>query len=292
MTDGALTDTITVTINVTDANDAPVFSGGTSTTRNVNENTDAGTNIGASVIATDTDTSDTLTYTLGGTDAASFVIVDTTGQLQTKAALDFETTASYEVTVTVSDGKGGTDSIAVTINVNNINENTGGPAFTERPSTTRSIPENTPAGVNIGEPLTATDIDNDILRYYILGSFDYTSFSIDSSTGQLKTKASLDREQKSSYTLQVSVSDGQYSGNIVVDINVTDVNEVTAFAEGESTTRSVAENTSAGVNIGRPVTAIDQDGDALTYTLAGADAASFDIVDTTGPAASQSSTGF
>ena len=282
VTDGALTDTITVTINVTDANDAPVFSGGTSTTRNVNENTDAGTNIGASVIATDTDTSETLTYTLGGTDAASFDIVAPTGQLQTKAALDFETKASYEVTVTVSDGKGGTDSIAVTINVNNINENTGGPAFTERPSTTRSIPENTPADVNIGEPLTATDIDNDILRYYLVGSFDYTSFSIDSSTGQLKTKASLDREQKSSYTLQVAVTDGQYFGAVTVDINVTDVNEVTAFTEGESTTLSVAENTSAGVNIGSPVTAIDQDGDALTYTLAGADAASFDIVDSTG----------
>ena len=282
VTDGALTDTITVTINVTDANDAPVFSGGTSTTRNVNENTDAGTNIGASVIATDTDTSETLTYTLGGTDAASFDIVLTSGQMKTKAALNFETKASYEVTVTVSDGKGGTDSIAVTINVNDINENTGGPAFTERPSTTRSIPENTPADVNIGEPLTATDIDNDILRYYILGSFDYTSFSIDSSTGQLKTKASLDREQKSSYTLQVAVTDGQYFGDVTVDINVTDVNEVTAFAEGESTTLSVAENTSAGVNIGSPVTATDQDRDALIYTLAGADAASFDIVDSTG----------
>ena len=211
VTDGALTDTITVTINVTDANDAPVFSDGTSTTRNASKNTDADTNIGASVIATDED-EDTLTYTLSGTDAASFDIVLTSGQMKTKAALNFETTASYEVTVTVSDGKGGTDSIAVTINVNDINENTGGPAFTERPSTTRSIPENTPADVNIGKPLTATDIDNDILDYYILGSFDYTSFSIDSSTGQLKTKASLDREQKSSHTLQVTVTDGQYFG--------------------------------------------------------------------------------
>ena len=70
--------------------------------------------------------------------------------------------------------------------------------------------------------------------------------------------------------------------HVTVDINVTDVNEVTAFAEGESTTRSVAENTSAGVNIGSPVTATDEDGDALIYTLAGADAASFDIVDSTG----------
>ena len=38
-------------------------------------------------MATDADTSDTLTYTLGGTDAASFGIVSTSGQLQTSAAL-------------------------------------------------------------------------------------------------------------------------------------------------------------------------------------------------------------
>ena len=44
-------------------------------------------NIGAPVAAEDT-AGDTLTYTLGGTDAASFDIVAATGQLQTKAALD------------------------------------------------------------------------------------------------------------------------------------------------------------------------------------------------------------
>ena len=36
--------------------------------------------------------------------------------------LDRERTPSYEVTVTASDGKGGTDSITVTINVSNVNE--------------------------------------------------------------------------------------------------------------------------------------------------------------------------
>ena len=281
VTDGTLTDTITVTINVTDANDAPVFSDGTSTTRNASKNTDADTNIGASVIATDED-EDTLTYTLSGTDAASFDIVLTSGQMKTKAALNFETKAFYEVTVTVSDGSGGTDSIAVTINVNDINENTGEPAFTERPSMTRSIPENTAADVNIGEPLTATDIDNDTLRYYLVGSFDYTSFSIDNSTGQLKTKASLDREQKSSYTLQVGVKDAQYHDSILIDIEVTDVNEVTAFTEGDSTTRSITEDVATRINIGTPILATDEDNDILTYTLSGTDAAEFSIVATTG----------
>ncbi len=113
-------DRINVTINVTDVdepNSAPVFSEGTSTTRSVAENTASGQNIGAPVTATDTDTSDTLTYTLGGTDAAAFGIVSASGQLQTSAPLDSETKASYAVTVSVSDGNGGADSINVTINV-------------------------------------------------------------------------------------------------------------------------------------------------------------------------------
>ena len=71
--------------------------------------------------ATDTD-NDTLTYTLSGTDAAAFSLVSSTGQLQTKAALDYETKPSYSVTVSVSDGNGGTDSITVTINVTDVNE--------------------------------------------------------------------------------------------------------------------------------------------------------------------------
>ncbi len=48
-------------------------------------------------------------------------------------------------------------------------------------------------------------------------------------------------------------------------------------------TRTVEENTSAGENIGKPVTATDPDsGDTLTYSLSGVDAASFDIDTATG----------
>ena len=97
--------------------DDPEFTEGTSTTRSVAENTASGQNIGAPVTATDADTSDTLTYTLGGTDAAAFGIVSASGQLQTSAPLDYETKASYAVTVSVSDGNAGEDSINVTINV-------------------------------------------------------------------------------------------------------------------------------------------------------------------------------
>ena len=146
VTDGSdLVDTITVTIMVTDRNEAPstpmeaedgavttptnnapVF-GTATTTRSVAENTAAGENIGDPVAATDADAGDTLAYTLGGTDMASFAIDSATGQLMTLAALDFEMPAdadtdnAYEVTVTASDGNAAADAtIAVTITVTDM----------------------------------------------------------------------------------------------------------------------------------------------------------------------------
>ena len=74
------------------------------TERSVPENLAEGENIGGPVVAEDAE-DDTLTYALGGVDAASFDIVASSGQLQTKAALDFETKFSYTVTVSVHDGQ-------------------------------------------------------------------------------------------------------------------------------------------------------------------------------------------
>ncbi len=287
--DGNLTDTITITINVIDldetrVNNAPVFTDGDSTTRSVSENTPAGENIGNAVVATDPDTNDTLTYALGGTDADAFTIVTTSGQLQTKAPLDYETKFAYTVIITVSDAAGDSDSITVTINVESVNE---APVFTDGDITTRTIPENTPANVNIGTVVSATDANNDPLTY-TLGGTDATSFDIETTTGQLKTKAVLDYETKTSYSVTVAASDGKGGTNsIAVTINVTDLEERVAnrppvFTDGESTTREVAENTAAGQNIGSPVGATDADEDTLVYLLGGTDSSAFRINDNTG----------
>ena len=89
-------------------------------TRVVEENTAAGKDVGAPVAAGDTD-DDILTYTLGIDDDA-FDIDQATGQIKTKDDLDFETTHSYEVTVTATDPAGETDPVTVTITVTNVNE--------------------------------------------------------------------------------------------------------------------------------------------------------------------------
>ena len=266
------------TENMVRTNNPPMFAAETAT-RSVAEHTASGMNFGEPVMATDPDEGDTLTYALGGDDAASFDIDTATGQLMTKAALDYETTTEYMVTVTATDEDSAGDSIMVTIMVTDVNEAPEFPTETD----TRSVVENTAAGMNIGEPVMATDPNEGDTLTYALSGDDAASFDIDASTGQLMTKAALDYETKTEYMVTVTATDGDSaSASIMVTIMVTDVNEVPEFAT-ETDTRSVAENTAAGMNIGEPVMATDPDeGDTLTYALSGDDAASFDIDAATG----------
>ena len=215
------------------------------TSRSVPENYESGDNygdpqvtypnVGAVVTATDPN-DDTMTYSLGGTDAGSFDIDQGTGQISVKAAtkLNLEAKATYRVTVTATDPGDLSDSVDVTIKLTDVDE---GPTITRTdaltnqaptfPSaaTTREVAENTVAGEDIGAPVAATDADNDALTYALSGT-DAASFDIISATGQLQTKAALDHETKDSYTVTVTASDsGGLSDSIDVTITVTDVNE-------------------------------------------------------------------
>ena len=221
----------TYTVTVTRApNTPPTFTDGLTTTRGVDENTVADRDIGDPVAATDTE-NDTLTYSLDTTSAASFDISSTTGQLQTKADLDFEDKSSYTVTVSVSDSKDENndvddvtdDTITVTIQVTNVNEE---PEFPSSETGMRSVDENTPAGEDIGAPVTATDDDEDTLTYSLGSSSDADSFSINAASGQLLTQAALDFEDKSSYTVTVTAADPSGAEDaITVTITVNNLEE-------------------------------------------------------------------
>lgn len=344
------------------ANTAPTFTDGNSPTRTIAENTASGVNIGNPISATDAD-GDTLRYTLGGTDASSFSIVSTTGQLRTNAALNHEADDTYTVTVSVTDNNGGSDSITVTINVTDVNER---PIFSTSGRVTLSVTENTASGTNIGDAFQATDPDSGDTVTYSLQRGDRNAFRIDATTGQLRTHAALDYETKRAYSdLAVRATDSAgLSNSVLLTINVksaskicrvgdvlaagesctypgtqtelsinnngnaqflhysggsrlnidSEINNVSytlvaeklnsgdweikelgatespqpspnnapEFTDGTSTTRSVAENTPSGANIGSTIAATEADDHTLTYTLSGTDAASFTIVSTTG----------
>ena len=280
--DATTDDTISVTITVTDVNEVPAFPSSETGQRSVAENTGARVNIGAPVAAEDDD-NDPLTYTLGGADVGVFDFDTSSGQLRTKAALDHERKASYRVTVTAREASGATAAITVTISVTDVNE---APAFPVTETGQRSVAETAGAGVDIGPPVAAADDDQDALIYTLSGS-DAGVFEIVGSSGQVRTREALDFEVQATYFVIVTVHDGKGSDGlpntaiddtIAVTITVTDVNEAPAFFGSETGQRSVVENTQAGVNIGAPVAAEDDDNDALIYTLSGSDASAFEIV--------------
>ena len=99
-------------------NRAPEFPASETGERTVPDSTAPRGNVGAPVAATDPD-NDTLTYTLGGTDAASFRINSGTGQITvgTGTTLNARTKDTYTVVVTATDPSGESDTITVTITV-------------------------------------------------------------------------------------------------------------------------------------------------------------------------------
>ena len=185
-------------------NQAPTFPSATAT-RAVAENTAANQNIGLPVSATDPDTGDILAYSLHGTDATSFAIVSTSGQLQTKAALDHETEDEYEVRVTVTDGGGLTASIEVTISVTDVDEPP------EAPDTpTLDAPTSTSLEVNWAEPAnTGPAITDYNVQYREGDSGAFTDAGYDG-VGTVHTITGLTAE--TSYQVQVQATNAEGTG--------------------------------------------------------------------------------
>ena len=255
----------------TGTNALPQFAPIDSDLYNVNENTRAGVNIGPPVAATDAD-NDPLTYSLDNLDRAVFDIGSTDGQLRTKAALDFETSANYFIIVTATDTAGGSDYIGITITVNNVDE-----AGTVTLSSLQPL---------VAIPLTATlddpdDVSGSVTWLWERSPNGTSSWNpISGATSASYTPVASDVGDYLRAT--ASYTDGEAAGKSAQAISAHAVElapgrNAPVFTEGASTTRSVAKSTPAGRNIGAPVSATDADNDALTYSLGGPDGNSFDV---------------
>ena len=210
--------TATVTVSVTNVNEAPVLA---DATRSVAENSAIGTTVGVALAGTDPDAGTTLSYSItGGNAAGKFAINSSTGQLTVAGALNFETTPSYALTVRASDGSL-SDDATVTVSVTNVNE---APSISAQ---TRSIAGNSANGTLVGAPLTATDPDAGTTLTYAITAGNGTgsgAFAI-SSSGQLSVAdlAQLDFETTPTFTLTVRVSDGSLPASNTVTVNLTPV---------------------------------------------------------------------
>ena len=96
-------------------------------------------------------------------------------------------------------------------------------AFPEGESATRSIPENTPADINVGAPVSA---EGDGTLTYTLRGPDAASFTIVPTTGQVRTRdgVAYDYETKNRYTVTVGADEESgESDTIDVTIHIEDL---------------------------------------------------------------------
>ena len=205
--DGSTTKTYTVTVTRAAAttNNAPAFAD-SALTRSVAENTAAGENIGDALPeAADEDSTDMLTYALEGTDAASFTLDGR--QLKTKSGVsyDYETKDSYSVTLKVDDGSDGTDTLAVTVNVTDEDEQPdtpGAPTVTATSGSETSLDVSwTEPGLNGGPAITGYEV-----RYRKGTTGDFTA-KTHSGTGTTTVITGL--EADTSYQVQVKALNGE-----------------------------------------------------------------------------------
>ena len=162
----------------------------------------------------------------------------------------------------------------VAITVTGVNEDA--PSFTSD-ATARVAEDQTAAYTAI-----ATDDDGDSLRYSLSGT-DAALFTINETTGEVSFIAPPDFEnpddagRNNVYDITVTASDDTNDTNHDVAITVTNVNDNTpSFTSPDSA--DVEENQTLAYT----AMATDGDGDTLTYSLSGADAALFMINETTG----------
>ena len=255
---GNLTDTQDFAITVTDVNEAPSVA----LENTVTSTPENGGSIKVADIVVTDDALGTNDLSLSGTDAASFSIVGG-NQLWFNGGADFETLASYDVTVDVDDadvGDSPDDSASLTLAITDVNE---APVFTS--GTAASVTEHTPTATVVYDANATDDGENSgTLTYLFGGGVDDALFSIDADNGEVRFLASPDFEAPADaggnnvYDIIVRASDGTLDTDQAVAITVLDVslpvpytgtgdpNDFDTAGSGLASTTPVASGSHAG----------------------------------------------
>ncbi|HIF9381380.1 TPA: Ig-like domain-containing protein [Photobacterium damselae] len=230
------TDTITVTVNVTPVNDAPVG-------ENVSAETQEETAVTGQLTATDVD-GDNLTFKPGNNPENGSVTINADGSWEYVPNPDFNGEDSF--TVVVDDGNGGTDTITVTVNVTPVNDAPVG----------ENVSAETQEDTAVTGQLTATDVDGDNLTFKPGSNPENGSVTINAD-GSWEYVPNPDFNGEDSFTVVVDDGNGG-TDTITVTVNVTPVNDAPV---GENVSAETQEETA----VTGQLTATDVDGDNLTF---------------------------
>ena len=233
------------------------------------ENTGANRNIQHPVRASDED-GHRLTYRLSGTDAAHFAVVSSSGQIRTRSGVtyDFETIVRYSVTLEADDPYGGTDAIAVTVHVADVDEAPQAPARPlVEPASFTSLTVTWTEPLNTGPGIHDYDV-----QYRKSGSFLPWPHS---GPGTATTIPDLDPNTRYEVQVRAHNDEGESIWS-ASGFGNTSANQRPVF-DDSAPRRSFGENTPPDRNIGGPVRATDPEFGPLTYRLSGRDASSLTL---------------
>ncbi|XP_055711473.1 protein dachsous [Phlebotomus papatasi] len=279
----AATATTRVIVNVLDANDNDPRFSRDNYEFSVEENMRRGAIVGV-LAATDADldANAAIRYTLIPSNT-SFQVNPMTGEIITREPLDRETRSSYDLVAEARDQ--GTpyrsSRVSVRVLVTDVNDNA--PDIVDPQEDVVSVREEQPPGTEVVR-IRAVDRDNGYnasVTYSILKGRDsdgFGLFSIDPMTGLIKTRMSLDHEERSIYRLAVAATDGGKPPKQTVRllrVEVLDLNDNRPTFTSSSLVFKVREDVAVGHVVGSVSGSDHSDSDNLisgnslhiTYTL-------------------------
>ena len=204
-----------------------------------------------------------LSFDLVGT-ASPFGIDETTGVLQLRELLDYETRQTYTLQVRASDS--GTPpnfgDAVIQISVVNVNDET--PVISQTPSIIMIVEGERSSLPETIAQYQCSDSDDGVfgdVQFYILSGNLDGHFSL-SSSGSLQLIESLDYEEAQSHSLRVVCEDGgdpPRTDSITVPISVTPINDHPPMFPFDDLTIFVTEDLPSGSHVGGPIVATDGD---------------------------------
>ncbi|MBN9670495.1 beta strand repeat-containing protein [Roseibium aggregatum] len=262
------TQTESFTIGVRDVNEYGVspVTDIDATDNAIAENAASGETTGITASAEDLDVSDTVSYSI---DDPRFEI-DENGIVTVADGANFdaetESTVSFTVTATSTDGS--QSSQVFNLTVSDVNESSVS-AVSDTDATDNTIAEDASSGTTVGITALATDADvTDTVSYTV----DDNRFTVDANgVVTVADGASFDAETEGSIDVTVTAtsSDGSTSQETFT-ISVSDVNEsaVSSVSDTDATDNTIAEDASSGTTVGITALATDADvTDTVSYTV-------------------------
>ena len=231
---------------------------------------------------------DPITYGLTGIDSAYFNLDPTNGELSFSQAPDFEIPLdhdqdnTYELEIIATDNSHST-SVDLNVSISNANE----AHYFESTSSSLSLSENDTSSIAL--PIAADPDASNVITYELIaiaeGNNDYQQFNLSPGSSPSIVFADplgadyeniSDHNGDHTYEFILSAADAEFAASIDINLTITNLNDnPPTFTEPNPEPISIIENTSPTTTLYTAAT--DADGDAIAYSLAGADSTHFNL---------------